>query len=55
MWILDLLLYLLAFVGTANVIIRLYPEPKADWNKKVYDFVDYLSLRKGVINGRRKK
>lgn len=55
MWILDLLLYLLAFIGTANVIIRLYPEPKADWNKKVYDFVDYLSLRKGVTNGRRKK
>lgn len=55
MWLLDLLFYLLAFVGLANVLIRIYPEPKADWNKKVYDFVDYLSLRKGVKSGKRRK
>ena len=55
MWIFDLLLYLLAFIGLANVVIRIYPEPKADWNKKVYDFVDYLSLRKGVKSGKRRK
>lgn len=55
MWILDVLLYLLAFIGLANVVIRLYPEPKAEWNQKVYDFVDYLSLRKGVKSGKRRK
>jgi len=55
MWILDILIYVLAFVGLANIIIRLYPTPKANWNIKLYDFIDYLSLRKGVTNGRRKK
>jgi len=55
MWILDIVIYVLAFVGLANIIIRLYPTPKANWNIKLYDFIDYLSLRKGVTNGRRKK
>ena len=55
MLILDILFYVLAFVGLANIIIRLYPTPKANWNIKLYDFIDYLSLRKGVTNGRGKK
>ena len=55
MWILDLVIHLLALVGLANMIIRFYPTPKATWNVKLYDFIDYLSLRKGVTNGRRKK
>tara|TARA_Y100001937_G_scaffold116370_1_gene168238 strand:- start:927 stop:1094 length:168 start_codon:yes stop_codon:yes gene_type:complete len=55
MWILDILIYVLAFVGVANIIIRFYPTPKANWNIKLYDFIDYLSLRKGVTIGRRKK
>jgi len=55
MWIFDLLFYSLAFIGLANVLICIYPTPKKGWNKKVYDFVDYLSLRKGVKNGKRRK
>jgi hypothetical protein len=54
MWIFDLLIFVLAFIGLANVLICIYPKPKKGWNKKVYDFVDYLSLRKGVKNGKRK-
>ena len=55
MWFLNLLIYILAFIGLANVIIRIYPKPKAAWNKKVYDYVDYFSLRKGVKSGKRRK
>ena len=51
MWIFDLLFYLLAFIGLANVLICIYPTPKKGWNKKVYDFVDYLSLRKVRTHG----
>jgi hypothetical protein len=55
MFVFEVIIYLLAFVGLANIIIRFYPTPKANWNIKLYDFIDYLSLRKGVTNGRRKK
>ena len=55
MFIFDLVIYLLALVGLANMIIRFYPTPKATWNVKLYDLIDYLSLRKGVTNVRRKK
>ena len=55
MFVFDLVIYLLALAGLANMIIRFYPTPKATWNVKLYDLIDYLSLRKGVTNGRRKK
>jgi hypothetical protein len=54
MWIFDLIIFVLAFIGLANVLIRIYPKPRKGWNKKVYDFVDYLSLRKGVKSGKRR-